>query len=133
MVVFLVSKVRVPADASLAESLAVPGPAALVLTIAAAMFINQGVNPNWYGTLTDINLPEHRATMISLASVMDMLGKRPRSAHRILYRHDLGAAGGHGQRPRLLGVNVVFWLPVLVHVRADLDRSTQSSPTAPRT
>ncbi len=42
--------------------------------MAAALFVNQGVNPNWYGTLTDINLPEHRATMISLASVMDLAG-----------------------------------------------------------
>ncbi len=63
-----------PDGAGVGETFAVPGAAGLAAWIAAAVFINQGVNPNWYGTLTDVNLPEHRAAMISFASVMDMAG-----------------------------------------------------------
>ena len=96
--------------------------AALVATIAAAMFINQGVNPNWYGTLTDINLPEHRAAIISLASVIDLIG----SAIGPLVGSYIASAWG--LKAAMVSVlffwvvNILFWLPVLTHVRADLDR-----------
>jgi hypothetical protein len=72
--------------------------------------------------LTDVNLPEHRAAMISFASVMDMAGNA------------LGPLCGaylvtvRGPRTAMAGVlvfwvlNIFLWLPVLVHVRRDLDR-----------
>lgn len=86
------------------------------------MFINQGVNPNWYSTLADVNLPEHRATMVSLASLMDMLGNAlgPLLASYIILLR--------GQRAALWlalvvwAANIVLWLPVLANVRKDLDR-----------
>ena len=123
MIVFLLSKVRVPPDATLGTALAVPGLLPLVLTIAAAMFINQGVNPNWYGTLTDINLPEHRATMISLASVMDMMGS---AVGPLLGSYIASSWGLRAAMASVLvfwAVNILFWLPVLAHVRSDLDRA----------
>ncbi len=122
MLLFLGSKVRIPAGATVAEALAAPGTWPLILTIAAAMFINQGVNPNWYGSLADINLPEHRATMISLASVMDMIGNAlgPLLASYIATLWGLKAA--MGAVLAFWAINVLFWLPVLIHIRADLDR-----------
>jgi MFS family permease len=122
MVLFLSSRARIPEGSGIAETFAAPGVIGLVLAIAAAMFVNQGVNPNWYGALTDVNLPEHRAAMISFASVMDMAGNA------------LGPLCGaylatiHGPRTAMAGVlvfwvlNIFLWLPVLVHVRRDLDR-----------
>ena len=123
MIVFLLSKVRVPADATLASALAVPGFLPLVLTIAAAMFVNQGVNPNWYGTLTDINLPEHRATMISLASVMDMLGSALGPLVGSYIASSWGLRAAMASVLVFWAVNILFWLPVLAHVRSDLDRT----------
>jgi len=123
MVIFLLSKVRIPPDATLAQSLAVPGMGPLVLTIAAAMFINQGVNPNWYGTLTDINLPEHRATMISLASVMDMIGGAVGPLVGSYIASSWGLRAAMGSVLVFWAINIVLWLPVLAHVRGDLDRA----------
>jgi len=122
MVIFLGSSVRIPDGASVAEALAFPGTWPLILTIAAAMFINQGVNPNWYGSLADVNLPEHRATVISLASVMDMVGNAlgPLAASYIATLWGLKAA--MGAVLAFWAANVLFWLPVLVHIRADLER-----------
>jgi MFS family permease len=120
MVLFLTSKVRIPDGATLAAALAAPGMVPLILTIAAAMFVNQGVNPNWYGTLTDINLPEHRAAMISLAAVMDMVGS---AVGPLLGSYVASAWGLRAAMASVLAfwaLNVVFWLPVLVHVRTDL-------------
>lgn len=123
MIVFLLSKVRVPADATLGTALAVPGLLLLVLTIAAAMFVNQGVNPNWYGTLTDINLPEHRATMISLAAVMDMMGSALGPLVGSYIASSWGLRAAMASVLVFWAVNILFWLPVLAHVRSDLDRT----------
>jgi len=120
MVLFILSDVRV--GATLAKSLATPGMGALVATIAAAMFINQGVNPNWYGTLTDINLPEHRAAMISLASVMDMIGSAIGPLIGSYIASAWGLKAAMGSVLFFWVVNILFWLPVLAHVRADLAR-----------
>ncbi len=122
MLFFLGAKVWIPEGSTVAQALAVPGTWPLVLTIAAAMFINQGVQPNWYSTLADINLPEHRATMISFASVMDMIGSAlgPLVASYIATRWGLRAAMGAVLAFWI--ANVIFWLPVLVRIRADLDR-----------
>lgn len=122
MIFFIGSKVWIPAGTTVSQALAVPGTWPLILTIAAAMFINQGVNPNWYGALADINLPEHRATMISLASVMDMIGNAlgPLLASYVATLWGLRAA--MGTVLAFWAVNVLFWLPVLVRIRADVDR-----------
>lgn len=120
MIFFIGSKVWIPANATLSQSLAVPGLWPLILTIAAAMFVNQGVNPNWYSSLTDINLPEHRATMVSLASVMDMVGNAlgPLVGSYIATLWGLQAA--MWSVLAFWVANVLFWLPVLAHIRKDL-------------
>lgn len=121
MVLFLGNKAWAPAGAPLGAVLAAPGMALLILTVAAAIFVNQGVNPNWYGTLTDINLPEHRATMIALASVMDLAGN---ALGPLIASYAVTIWGLRTAMASVLVfwvVNVLFWLPVLRHVRKDLD------------
>ncbi|MGV9173775.1 MAG: hypothetical protein ACOC35_14605, partial [Promethearchaeia archaeon] len=34
-----------------------------------------GIAPNWYSSLIDINFPEHRGTMIAMASFLDAIGR----------------------------------------------------------
>jgi MFS family permease len=120
MALFLNSKAWAPAGAALPSALASPGMWGLILTVAAALFINQGVNPNWYSTLTDVNLPEHRATMISLASVMDLAGN---ALGPLIGSY---AATLWGLKAAMTSVlvfwvlNIAFWIPVLRHVRRDL-------------
>ncbi|MDD8027657.1 MAG: MFS transporter [Acidobacteriota bacterium] len=123
MALFLANRARAPETAGLAAALAAPGMIALILTVAAAMFINQGVNPNWYGTLADINLPEHRGTMVSLASVMDLAGNAlgPLIAAYAATMWDLRTA--MGTVLVFWAVNIVFWIPVLRHVRSDIEKA----------
>jgi len=122
MVIFLQARFRVPAGATLGQTLAVPGAGLFVGSIVAAMFINQGVNPNWYSCLAEVNLPEHRATMIALGSLKDMLGGAfgPLAASL--------AAGAWGLRTAMATalvfwvVNIFFWLPLLRTVPRDIGR-----------
>ncbi|MBN2199116.1 MAG: MFS transporter [Candidatus Aminicenantes bacterium] len=122
LVFFITADFRLPEGASLGQALQVPGVWVVLVSVVGAMFVNQGVNPNWYGTLTDVNLPEHRATMVSLASVMDMLGNAlgPILASYIALLWDLRAALWAALI--IWGLNIVLWLPVLHHVRRDLER-----------
>ncbi|MHA1733174.1 MAG: MFS transporter [Promethearchaeota archaeon] len=52
-----------------------------VLLLLMAAFIalgfagSNGIAPNWYSSLIDVNLPEHRGTMIATASFLDALGR----------------------------------------------------------
>ena len=123
MVLFLTSKAWAPAGASLAATLAAPGMAALVLTVAAAMFINQGVNPNWYGTLTDINLPEHRATMISLASIKDQAGNALGPLVGSYFATLWGLKAAMASVLVFWVLNILFWTPVLRYVRKDIGQT----------
>jgi MFS family permease len=120
MVLFLASKAWAPAGVSLAAALAAPGMWGLVLTVAAAMFVNQGVNPNWYGTLTDINLPEHRATMISLASVKDQAGNALGPLVGSYFATLWGLRTAMASVLIFWALNILFWTPVLRHVRKDI-------------
>lgn len=122
MIPFLASKARIPDGAGVAATFAAPGAAVLVFWVAAAMFINQGVNPNWYGALADVNLPEHRPAMISFATVMDMAGNAlgPLCASYLATRY--------GIRTSMSAVlvfwvlNIFLWLPVCAFIRRDLGR-----------
>jgi MFS family permease len=122
MLGFLLTDFWIKDGTSLSEALTVPSLWIFILMIGSAMFINQGVNPNWYSTLTDVNLPEHRATMISLASFMDIVG----SALGPLIGSYLATIWGiRTAMWSVLGfwlLNTFFWLPVFSHIRKDLSR-----------
>ncbi len=120
MAFFLRADFRIPVGAGLAETLAVPGVWPLIVTVAAAVFINQGVNPNWYSCLTDTNLPEHRATIIALASVMDMLGNALGPLWASYIATAWGMKTAMGSVLIFWGLNVFLWLPVLKYIRGDL-------------
>ncbi len=34
-----------------------------------------GIAPNWYSSLIDLNLPEHRGTMVAMGSFVDTIGR----------------------------------------------------------
>ncbi|MBN1272369.1 MAG: MFS transporter [Candidatus Aminicenantes bacterium] len=125
MLIFLKANFIIPEGSSLGGILAVPGVLPVIFFIAVAVFINQGVHPNWYSCLADINLPEHRGTIVSLASVMDMAGSAlgPLIASYIASRWGIQAA----MRSVLFFwiLNIFLWLPVIYHIRGDLDRSVK--------
>jgi MFS family permease len=120
MILFLSASFWIPDGATLSQTLAVPGVWALILTIVAAMFINQGVNPNWYSSLTDINLPEHRATMISFASILDLAGQAIGPLMASYLATIWGLKTAMWSVLVFWVLNIVFWLPVLAHIRGDL-------------
>ncbi len=45
------------------------------LILGVGMGFQFGIAPNWYSSMMDVNLPEHRGTMIAAASFMDAIGR----------------------------------------------------------
>ena len=123
MLLFLGSRVNASPGAGIAATLSSPGMAGLILTVAAAMFINQGVNPNWYASLTDVNLPEHRAAMISAASVVDLAGNALGPLVASYLATIRGVQAAMASVVVFWALNVVLWFPVLAHIRADIRRT----------
>lgn len=125
MFIFLSIDFTVPDDATVAQALAVPGVLLITAMVSIAIFINQGVNPNWYSSLTDINLPEHRATMISIASFTDMMGN---ALGPLIGSYFATIWGIEAAMWSVLGfwfINIFFWLPVLSYITKDMDRVHQ--------
>lgn len=112
----------VTGDPEFAELLSYPEIKILIGIIFFTMLINQGVGPNWYSSVLDVNLPEHRATMISIASFADLLGKAIGPLiGGIIYEFISGRAA-------MLAVaifwisNSVLWIPVYKNIKKDIQR-----------
>jgi len=118
--IFLSQKFRIPDQASLSGALSTPGMPLFILSIALAILLNQGVNPNWYSTLTDVNLPEHRAAVISLASIMDIIGRAIGGLTGAFLASKLGIQSAMWFVPIFWLINIIFWIPVLKHIKTDL-------------
>jgi MFS transporter, Spinster family, sphingosine-1-phosphate transporter len=126
MFVFLRADFRLIDGTTLAAALSLPAVRLLGLAVAAAVFINQGVNPNWYGTLTDVNLPEHRATMVSLATVMDMAGNAIGPLAAAFIASQSGVESAMGSVLGFWALNAFLWIPVILYVRRDLESVRQT-------
>lgn len=119
---FLSFDYSLPDNVTIGEAFAVPQLTISTILLVLLMFVNQGVSPNWYSSLTDINLPEHRATMIGLASFMDMIGRSlgPLIGVYIAdYYGGIMAAMWAGVGFWIL--NIVLWLPVFRYIKGDLN------------
>ena len=46
-----------------------------ILMLSMGLLIDGGIYPNFLSAITDVNLPEHRSTMISLANFFDACGR----------------------------------------------------------
>ncbi|MHA1341627.1 MAG: MFS transporter [Promethearchaeota archaeon] len=119
--IFLNLDFYLPSGLSFSEIISNPYVLTLIAMITIAMFINQGVGPNWYSSLTDINLPEHRGTMISFASFMDLIGRSLGPLIASYIATIWGISAGMWSSIIFWFINVAFWIPVFFTIKGDLD------------
>ncbi|WP_371803127.1 MFS transporter [Candidatus Lokiarchaeum ossiferum] len=120
-IIFLLSDYNLPDGASMGDALSIPAFVLAVGSLILLMFVNQGVGPNWHSTLTDVNLPEHRATMISLASFMDLIGHTVGPLIAGFMTAQFGLQAAMWAAVFFWGLNVVLWLPIFFYIEKDLD------------
>jgi MFS family permease len=90
----------------------------VVAMLAIGLLINGGIGPNWYSTFLDVNVPENRGTMLSLALMFDSIGKGigPFITGLFLTLQDafLWAIV-------IWLISSVFWLPALFSISKDIN------------
>ena len=52
-----------------------PGLLIWIILFMIGMFTNGAVNGNWYATIADLNLPEHRGTVLAASNFFDIIGR----------------------------------------------------------
>ena len=91
--------------------------------------IEFGVTPAWYSSMLDVNLPEHRGTMIAAAAFMDAIGRGIGAWVGASLIDLFSAAPFNSTKPisdaiifctLTFGVlSGVLWLPILKHAKHD--------------
>lgn len=97
------------------------------LIVGLGLGIEFGVAPAWYASMIDVNLPEHRGTMIAAAAFMDAIGRGFGAyvgALIIDYFNGLGSVKPIGDTivfcTFTFGVlSAVLWLPILKYAKHD--------------
>jgi MFS family permease len=66
---------RVPDGATIIDLFTTPGALIMLVLFSIGLFVNGAVNGGWYATVADLNLPEHRGTILATANFFDIIGK----------------------------------------------------------
>ena len=110
-----------PNNASIGDLFSIPGAILMVLLLVIGIFINGAVNGSWYATLVDINLPEHRGTVLATANLFDIVGKAIGPLVGGLIADAFGYLSG-------ISISIIFWLllpffwiPVLKNIVAEME------------
>lgn len=99
----------------------------IALLLAIGLGIDQGIGPNWYATLIDVNIPENRGTMIATASFLDNIGRAiGQWAGGLLLTFYMTTQPAQPEFYALraatwfLVLQIPFWIPVLKYVKGDI-------------
>ncbi|MFX0070901.1 MAG: MFS transporter [Candidatus Hermodarchaeota archaeon] len=99
----LIIPFRAPDNVSVADAFMIPGLILMMLLLAIGLFINGAVNGNWYATIVDLNLPEHRATVLSTANFFDVFGRALGPLLGAIVADTFGFLYG-------IAVSILFWI-----------------------
>ncbi len=130
-IVFMLIPFTVPGpDPTIGDLFSSPQAIVSIIAIVLTQGVNKGVEPNWFSTLADVNLPENRATMISLAQTLDLVGLSigPLIAGWIVdivnvasSSTTLGLKVAMWVAVGFWALNVLLWLPIFFKIEKDLD------------
>ena len=97
--------------------------------VAIGLGIDEGIGPNWYASLIDVNIPENRGTMIATATFFDSIGRAlGQWFGGLLIVYFTLINPGQAEFLALqfatifLVLQIPFWIPVLKYVKADIQQ-----------
>ncbi len=116
---------KAPNNASFTDALLIPAFIIMVVFIAVGLFTNGAVNGNWYATVVDLNLPEHRATTLATASFFDILGKALGPLIGAIIADRFGFLYGIMISILFWILIPFFWIPVLKNCIPEMDATEE--------
>ncbi|MFX1558296.1 MAG: MFS transporter, partial [Promethearchaeota archaeon] len=98
-----------------------PGIVIMLILFMIGIFANGAVNGNWYATVVDLNLPEHRGTILSTANFFDIIGRSIGPILGAVIADTLGFVYGMMISIFFWILIPLFWIPVLRNLIQEMD------------
>ncbi|MFX1357846.1 MAG: MFS transporter [Promethearchaeota archaeon] len=98
-----------------------PGIIIMLILFMIGIFANGAVNGNWYATVVDLNLPEHRGTILSTANFFDIIGRSIGPILGAVIADTLGFVYGMMISIFFWILIPLFWIPVLRNLIQEMD------------
>ncbi|MGQ4872772.1 MAG: MFS transporter [Promethearchaeia archaeon] len=121
----LIIPFRISSDAQLIDLFLVPGAVLMLILMIIGLFLNGAVNGSWYATVVDINLPEHRATVLSTANFFDIIGRAIGPLIGAIIADNFGILWGMMISIFFWSVLPFFWIPVLKNVVNEMEETNR--------
>lgn len=100
-----------------------PGIVIWIILFCIGMFTNGAVNGNWYATVVDLNLPEHRGTVLATSNFFDIIGKAIGPLIGSIFRDLFSAVVGMAISIIAWVFIIFFWVPVLRNFINEMDET----------
>lgn len=100
-----------------------PGLLIWIILFMIGMFTNGAVNGNWYATVADLNLPEHRGTVLAASNFFDIIGRAIGPLIGALIADLFGYVFGMMTAIFAWIFIPFFWIPVLKNVVTEMNET----------
>ena len=110
-----------PNKTTLGDLFLIPGAVLMLILITIGLFINGGTNGNWYSCVADVNLPEHRGTVLATANFFDILGRALGPLIGAIIADKWGILAGMTISIIFWIFLPLFWIPVLKNIVSDME------------
>ena len=114
-----------PDNASVGDLFIIPGAVLMLVLMSIGLFINGATNGSWYATVVDINLPEHRGTVLATANFFDILGRAIGPLLGAIIADNYGLMAGMMISIIFWAFIPLFWIPVLKNVIPEMEKTEQ--------
>jgi len=99
----LIVPFKASSSANMAEIFLIPGFLIMLIFLMIGLFVNGAVNGNWYATVVDLNLPEHRGTVLASANFFDIFGRAIGPLIGAIIADNYGFLWG-------IAISIIFWI-----------------------
>jgi MFS family permease len=98
------------------------------ILLGVGLAFSLAIGPNWYSSLIDVNYPEHRGTMIAMASFLDTIGRSMGAIFgAIIITQTNSIAGTIFWASLIFGFfSTALWLPLLFYCDKDFNDVAQT-------
>lgn len=112
-----------PDNASVGDLFMIPGAVIMLILMSIGLFVNGANNGSWYATVVDINLPEHRGTVLATANFFDIIGRALGPLLGAIIADTYGLMAGMMISIIFWAFLPFFWIPVLKNVIPEMEKT----------
>ena len=102
-----------------------PGIIIWTILFMIGIFLNGAVNGNWYATVVDLNLPEHRGTVLATSNFFDIIGRSIGPLIGAVIADTLGFVFGMMASIFFWILIPFFWIAVLKNVVPEMEKTAE--------